>query len=100
MPAAGAGGLGVVGLLLYLVVGMLGGGTGAPSLAGAPDADADLRDFVGFLSEHVQGTWQEQFAQSGGQYRDTVVVLFDSATPTGCGMGSAQTGPFYCPADQ
>ena len=34
------------------------------------------------------------------QYREPKLVLFKQATQSGCGFASAQTGPFYCPADQ
>jgi predicted metalloprotease len=32
-------------------------------------------------------------------YQRTQTVFFSGATQTGCGPASAQTGPFYCPAD-
>ena len=102
MPAAG-GGLGVVGIIVFVLMNMLGGsGGGVPSFTGpAQSAQQDeLADFMGFLSDHVQGVWQEEFRQMGRRYEDTVVVLFEQATQTGCGVGSAQTGPFYCPGDR
>ncbi|ABS10020.1 KPN_02809 family neutral zinc metallopeptidase [Shewanella baltica] len=34
-----------------------------------------------------------------GQYRESKLVLYRNMTSTGCGMGQAQSGPFYCPAD-
>ncbi|MCS6236319.1 metalloprotease [Shewanella baltica] len=34
-----------------------------------------------------------------GQYREPKLVLYRNMTSTGCGMGQAQSGPFYCPAD-
>ncbi|MGI2199321.1 KPN_02809 family neutral zinc metallopeptidase [Shewanella baltica] len=34
-----------------------------------------------------------------GQYRGPKLVLYRNMTSTGCGMGQAQSGPFYCPAD-
>lgn len=33
------------------------------------------------------------------QYREPKLVLYRNMTTTGCGMGQAQSGPFYCPAD-
>ena len=40
------------------------------------------------------------FAHEGLQYRDPKLVLFSGATQTGCGLGRAAMGPFYCPLDQ
>ncbi|MGI2138552.1 KPN_02809 family neutral zinc metallopeptidase [Shewanella baltica] len=34
-----------------------------------------------------------------GKYREPKLVLYRNMTSTGCGMGQAQSGPFYCPAD-
>ena len=34
-----------------------------------------------------------------GQYREPKLVLYRNMISTGCGMGQAQSGPFYCPAD-
>jgi predicted metalloprotease len=33
-------------------------------------------------------------------YRDARLVLFRDATESGCGLGQAQMGPFYCPSDE
>jgi predicted metalloprotease len=109
------GGLGGIGALIYLVVSLLSGGGIDPGagldgfgtlpgeangrLPGAPDPDKDLVDFMGFVVDDVQASWEELFAEAGRDYRETDLVLFEQATQTGCGVGSSQTGPFYCPAD-
>jgi predicted metalloprotease len=119
------GGLGLLGLLIALLLGgnVLGGGgdgggfgidttgldgldspteTVAPGggrLDGAPDPDAELKEFVTFVVEDVQQSWQEQFQSAGKQYEVTTLVLFEDAVQTGCGNASAATGPFYCPVD-
>src|SRR5687767_8090875 len=112
---AGVGGLGVIGVIIYLVMGALGGGGGGfgidprlegfpgmnaqPRDANAPDPDADLKAFVGFVLDDVQASWAETFRRAGQQYRPTTLVLFEQATQTGCGTGQSASGPFYCPAD-
>jgi uncharacterized protein len=106
-----AGGIGLVVLLLFYLLG--GGGSasgggpleGLPELPAAqgqtgPDPDAELKDFVGFVVQDVQQSWTTAFANSNKQYEPTRLVLFENATQTGCGVGSAQTGPFYCPLDR
>ena len=102
----GIGGLLVAVLLIVLfTTGVLGGGSGGSNggsgqLAGAPDPDAKLVDFIGFVVDDVQGWWQKDFAQSGRTYQITKLVLFDGQTQSGCGLASSETGPFYCPVDR
>ena len=107
----GAGGIGLVVLLLfYLLGGGNGGGSGGPleglpELPAAqgqtgPDPDAELKDFVSFVVQDVQSSCTTAFANSNKQYEPTKLVLFEGATRTGCGVGSSQTGPFYCPLDR
>jgi predicted metalloprotease len=105
LPAAGVGGMGVVGLVIYLLVSVLGGGGGggmpalnnAPSSAGGSD---ELKDFVTFVVNDVEDSWKQQFASTGRQWQDAPLVLYTDFTQTACGGGSAQSGPFYCPADR
>jgi uncharacterized protein len=113
-PAALGGGVGGLGLVVLLLFYLLGGGGGSggggpleglPELPAAqgqtgPDPDAELKDFVGFVVQDVQQSWTKAFADSGKQYEPTKLVLFEQATQTGCGIGSSQTGPFYCPLDR
>ncbi len=114
------GGLGLIGLILAVLLGgnLGGGGSGggfdvdpglspfgtAPratdgGLEGAPDPDAQLKEFVTFVVEDVQASWQEQFQAAGKSYEVTTLVLFEDGVDTGCGSATSATGPFYCPAD-
>jgi uncharacterized protein len=64
------------------------------------DPDAPLKTEVSKVLRKTETSWAEIFQQSGGQYRDPVLVLYRGQTPTACGGGQAAMGPFYCPADQ
>ena len=110
----------VVGLLLALFFGtdVFGGGGQAfpvdvglsgfpqvePGQGGPPppesDPDAETVDFVSFLLDDQQATWQEVFSGARRTYRPADLVLYEGGTETACGFGRAATGPFYCPADQ
>lgn len=47
-------------------------------------------------------TWARTFQQQGygNQFRQPTLELFSGSVRTQCGGGSAEMGPFYCPADQ
>lgn len=87
-----------------LVRGVLGGGSGGSrSVANTPVAargSDEPRHFVAFVLDDVQSTWRQNFAANGQSYRNAKLVLFTDSTSTGCGMGDAGTGPFYCPNDE
>ncbi|WP_374572696.1 neutral zinc metallopeptidase [Phenylobacterium sp.] len=66
---------------------------------GTPQDEAG--QFVDVIETSTDDVWSAIFRQQGRTYRPPAgVVLYDEATPTGCGAGQAAMGPFYCPADQ
>lgn len=104
----GDGGGGGGGVDLDDVLGQLGAAPAAPA-KGSPEitqgtsgvADDELEDFMRFVMNDVQTTWEEIFAEGGERYPPTSLVLFTDAVATGgCGSASAAVGPFYCPPDE
>ena len=113
--ALGGGGIGVVLLLAYL---LLGGDPGVLSGGGNPGfvtdqngtelteecktgQDANERQdcrIVGFVNS-IQDYWTDAFAQSGSTYEPADTVLYDGGVNTACGAASSAVGPFYCPLD-
>ncbi len=55
------------------------------------------RQFVAAILGTTESVWQQKL---GAQYKEPTLVLYSGMTQTGCGVGQAQTGPFYCPSDQ
>jgi len=111
------GGLGVVGVIVFLAITLLGGGNGAPfeipasfdagtsAPSGEPipadqDPDRDLKDFSVYVFNDVQSTWERMFRDQGQAYERAKLVLYRDAVDTGCGSASSAVGPFYCPADR
>ncbi|MDR1810526.1 MAG: neutral zinc metallopeptidase [Prevotella sp.] len=48
----------------------------------------------------TEDVWTKIFEQNGMKYVPPKMVMFSSATTSGCGSASSSTGPFYCPTDQ
>ncbi len=61
-------------------------------------ASSEKVAFVSFVLDDVQKTWQQKFP--GGSYQRAQLVVFTDRTQSGCGVGQAAMGPFYCPADR
>jgi uncharacterized protein len=114
------GGAGLVVLLLYLGLQLLGGGAGSgfdvgrsfqpgqqapgavPGNEGIPpreDPQRQLKNFSVYVFTNVQRSWEKTFAAEGKPYRHAELVLYSGAVNTGCGGASSAVGPFYCPAD-
>lgn len=58
------------------------------------DRAAQFVDVIGSSNDDV---WKQL---SPDYTPPRAIVLYDQATGTGCGMGQAAMGPFYCPQDQ
>ena len=119
MTAAKAGGVGIVGIIIALLMTFLSKGSLniadlislAPSMMGEVTEQAEGgREFTEeeqalatFSKQILAGTedvWTEEFKKIGRKYEAPKMVLYTGAVQTGCGNGSASMGPVYCSADQ
>ncbi|HEY0143905.1 MAG TPA: neutral zinc metallopeptidase [Thermoanaerobaculia bacterium] len=75
------------------------GQPGAPAVQETPE-EAKAREFVTFVLNDSQDTWTKILEGEGVPYRRAKLVLFRDRVQSGCGGASAQSGPFYCPADE
>jgi predicted metalloprotease len=120
--AAGGGGLGLVGLIIYVLISVLsGGGGGLGQLAPLDNQQVGQGDTPAEVSQEcktgqdanerqdcrivavvnsVQKFWDGVFQNSNKQYTYVDTVFFTDQVQTGCGLASSQVGPFYCPEDK
>jgi uncharacterized protein len=120
--ALGGGGLGLVGVVVYLLFALLsGGGGGLGQLAPLEDEQVGLGDTPGEVSQEcrtgedanerqdcrivgvvnsVQKFWDGVFQRNRTQYPYADTVFFTDQVQTGCGVAGSEVGPFYCPRDQ
>ena len=121
--AIGGGGLGIVGLIVFVLINVLGGGSGIDTTQlvpqdgsvqgqGAGTGDLATRcNTAGAIDKYddcylvkvyneVNEVWTDEFARAGDKYTQPGLTFFTQAVNTGCGQASSQVGPFYCPPDQ
>lgn len=116
----GGGGLGIGGTLILLILSLVFGRNFFALFSGGPVSDTPASgysdrqapptnespgehrevQFVSFVLDDVQRTWEALLPRSGATYRHAKLVLFRDYRQSGCGGAEAATGPFYCPADE
>jgi predicted metalloprotease len=108
MGPLGLGG-GILTLILALIFGpevLQNGGedvvsSGEVGLSPADSArEEPMVQFVSFVLDDIQQTWDGAFHGAGASYRPAKLVLFRDGTQSACGVGQAAMGPFYCPLDE
>ncbi len=112
--AVGGGGLGLVIVIAFLLLGgdpaallnQAPGGVVEPNSSALAQcqtgADANARAdcrIVGFVNS-IQKYWSAAYQGAGGPYRLAQTVLYTDAISTGCGSATSEVGPFYCPPDE
>jgi len=68
----------------------------------APQSQADdqLADFVSVVLKDCEDVWNVLFReQLNRNYQEPVLELYSGRVNSACGMGTAASGPFYCPGD-
>lgn len=107
---AGVGGLGIIAVLLFQLLGgdagslLTGGGPGTTEETGTEvaqcdtgaDANADDACRIAATQLVLDGYWD---AVVEG-YRPPQLIVVDGQTPSRCGTASNATGPFYCPPEE
>lgn len=108
---------GIVGAIVAVVITLMSGGDigdaignlasqGLGSGGSYPEyvedeTDAYLFDLSSKVFAGTEDVWREEFRKNGwGEYQEPKLVIYKDAVQTGCGQGTAQTGPFYCSADE
>jgi len=104
---------GIGGLVLLLLFSALTGTNPLDLISSSPGNPEDqtvgttgLREkdpqaeFISVVLADTEETWRGIFRQRGQAYVPPILVLFDGATQSACGVGRAEVGPFYCPADR
>lgn len=110
--AGAAGGLGIGGVIVVLLIGWVFGvdvsgllqGGGPVQTGGSTEitqADEEAAEFVSVTLRDTETIWASIFRdQLNREYRPATMVLFKGATQSPCGGASGASGPFYCPADR
>ena len=67
-----------------------------PQNAGQED---QASQFASVVLAETEDTWNNVFTQMGRSYQLPKLVLYTGQVRSACGIGQAQSGPFYCPGD-
>lgn len=78
-----------------------GGGAPQQGQQGPLTAASDtMAQIAGAVLASTEDVWSAIFQQSGSDYPEPELILFEGATQSACGFAQAAMGPFYCSRDQ
>ncbi len=110
---AAAGGLGLGGIIIALIVMFMGGDPSAvmQSSQGSQteyvddgqdysEVDKELMTFCKQILAGTEDVWTQEFRKLGRTYQPPKMVIFSDAVNPGCGNATSASGPFYCSADE
>ena len=112
---AAAGGIGLGGIIIYLLVSFLGGDPSQvmEQMGGTQtqteyvddgtdysQVDQELMTFCKRILAGTEDVWTKEFAKMGRTYNAPKMVIFSDAVSSGCGNATSASGPFYCSADE
>lgn len=104
-PAA-AGGLGLGGILLVVIISAVTGqnplallGNVQQSAPTTTTQAAPINDQGSDFTQAILGTTEQVWSQLIPNYPEPKLVLFSDAVRSACGSADSAMGPFYCPAD-
>lgn len=109
------GGISLVGIALFLLVNYLGGGDVSDVLNQLQEIPIEQQQYVNnteyegvdeyeVFASTVLGSnndmWTTVFSKANKTYTAPKLVLFRTATESGCGTATSRVGPHYCPLDK
>lgn len=109
---ATAGGIGLGGIIIYLLISLLGGDpsqitqlqpqqqTEYTQTEDYSEVDVELMQFCKRILAGTEDVWTQEFRKMGRTYQPPKMVIFSDAVSSGCGNATSDSGPFYCSADQ
>ncbi len=111
---ATAGGVGIGGIIIYLLITLLGGDPNAVMEqmntqtqteyvndgVDYSEVDVELMTFCKRILAGTEDVWTKEFEQMGRTYEPPKMVIFSDAVNSGCGNATSASGPFYCSADE
>lgn len=115
-PAMAVGG-GGIGVLVMALIAMFMGADGGTILRilgqgrqvqvapqeqqNAEPINDDASEFIRVVLRDTEQVWTKLFQENvRGNYETPKLVMFSGRANSGCGLATAEVGPFYCPADQ
>ena len=111
---AAAGGIGIGGLIIYLIISLMGGdasavmeqmqqGNSTEYVEDGKDysqVDVELMTFCKQILAGTEDVRTQEFRKLGRTYQPPKMVIFSDAVNSGCGNATSASGPFYCSADE